>query len=463
MKRGNIMKKSKLIGLSITILIIMTMFISNASIVNAASFKDVEGYEFYAEAAENLSMRGILSGYSDGEFKPEKTITRAEMAKLVCVMQGDIVIKNIEVMKQYDYELPFEDVSPNHWARPYIRFASDCGVINGYVDGTFKPEKTVLYEEAVKMIVCALGFDREVVHYEDDWAKGYLGLAEGFGITNDCYFERGYGANRGNVAVMIYNAVKGMESAFHYTGDPVYFAPVEEDYEEENYKEDYKENYEEEYKKDDYEETYEEDYIEEIYKEEEPKAESYEESDYGIRGKGEYLLTFEKSEAGVIEGEAGYYKPGEKIKIKARAGKYSGFMSWTSDGGGEFYNVFKSETTFTMPASDVVIKASYIADYGNNGTDDSYESDRLDKYDGQNINLNKYVRLNMKMIGCGSYRDISGPYHPGQVVELSIGEGDEGIFLGWSSNDVDLPTPNSPSCKIVIPDHDVTVTATFSE
>jgi len=89
--------------------------------------------------------------------------------------------------------------------------------------------------------------------------------------------------------------------------------------------------------------------------------------------------------------------------------------------------------------------------------------DALDRYDGQNINLNKYVQLNMKMIGCGSYRDLSGPYHPGQGVELSIGAADEGIFMGWSSDDVDLPTPNSPRCKIVIPDHDVTVTATFSE
>ena len=205
------------------------------------------------------------------------------------------------------------------------------------------------------------------------------------------------------------------------------------------------------------EENYEDNKVEDVEEKYEP------DTDYGTRGEGEYLLAFESSNSGVILGDAGYYKPGEKITIKARSYKDFGFMSWSSDNGGEFYNVFKSETTFTMPANDVVISASYIVDYSNNGSDDSFDSDLLDRYDGQNINLNKYVQLKMRMVGCGSYRDLSGPYHPGQVVELTIGAGDEGIFLGWSSDDVDIPTPNSPSCKIVIPDHDVTVTATFSE
>jgi len=442
------MKKKKLVSLIITIAMVMTVFVSNVSVVNAASFKDVNGDEFYAEAAQELSMRGLLSGYDDGEFKPERTITRAEMAKLVCALKGDYAMQDAETMVYYEFELPFWDVDPNHWAMPYILYANVFEIINGYNDGTFKPEAPVTYEEAVKMIICAIGFDHMVFNYPEDWAKGYLEIAEHFGITKDCFCQRGQFANRGHVAVIMYNAVRGIDFGFSYVGG------VETDgYYEDNYYED--EFYEDEFYEDEF---YEDDYYEDDYYEDE----SYEEEYYGTRGPGEYLLTFEKSDMGVIYADAGYYKPGDKITIKALGDEDHRFMSWSSDNGGEFYNVFKYETTFTMPANDVVIEASYIADYGK-GSEESDDSDALDKYDGQNINLNKYVRLNMRMVGCGSYRDLSGPYHPGQVVELKIGPGDEDIFLGWSSDDVDLPTPSSPKCKIVIPDHDVTVTATFKD
>ena len=451
------MKKIKLIRLIISVVTIMSLLISNTSIVSASFFKDVNGHEFYAEAANELSMRGILSGYEDGEFKPGRTITRAEMAKLVCALKGDLAMQDAEEMVYNDFELPFWDIDLNHWAMPYILYASLYEIINGYSDASFKPESPVTYEEAVKMIVCTLGLEGEVFHYQNDWAKGYLDLADDFGITKDCYCERGWFANRGHVAVMMYNAVKFMEYGFSYPGN----LEVELDYQDGFYEDDY---YWDEYNNDEYyEDEYSNDeYYEDKYYKDEDNEEYYEEEDYGTRGSGEYLLTFEKSDVGEIEAEAGYYKPGDKISIKAFGDDDHRFMSWSSDGGGEFYNVFKNETTFTMPANDVVIEASYIADYGK-GSEESVNSDALDRYDGQNINLNKYVRLNMRMIGCGSYRDLSGPYHPGQVVELKIGAGDEDIFIGWSSDDVEIPTPDSPKCKIVIPDHDVTVTATFSE
>lgn len=425
------MKRTKLISLIVSIAMVCALVISSFTMVSAAVFTDVYGDEYYAEAAEELAMRGILSGYEDGTFRPGKAITRAEMAKLVCALRGEMAMQDAEDMVYKDFAQSFRDVDPNHWAMPYIIYASAIEIINGYSDGSFKPEAPVTFEEAVKMIVCASDLGDVVFNYPEDWAKGYIETAEEFGITRNCFCQRGWFANRSHVAVMLYNAARGIDYGFYYDIDS-----GSDDY------------YEEDYTNDDY---YEDDYEEE-----------YEEEDYGTRGKGEYLLTFEKSDAGTIYAEAGYYKPGDVITIKALGDDEHRFMSWSSDNGGEFYNVFKYQTTFTMPANDVVVSASYIMDFSNE-SEESQDMGKLDRYDGQNIDLNKYVRLTMKMVGCGSYRDLTGPYHPGQEVELKIGPGDEDIFLGWSSDDVYLPNPKSPRCTITIPDHDVTVTATFSE
>ena len=173
----------------------MAWLIGASSAVNAAYFADVDGHEYYAKAAEELANRGILSGYEDGTFKPGKSITRAEMAKLVCALRGDLAMQDAENMVYRDFALPFWDVDPDHWAMPYIIYASAFEIINGYSDGSFKHEAPVTFEEAVKMIVCASDLDYMVFNYPEDWAKGYIETAEYFGLTKDCPCQRGWFAN----------------------------------------------------------------------------------------------------------------------------------------------------------------------------------------------------------------------------------------------------------------------------
>ena len=45
-----------------------------------------------------------------------------------------------------------------HWAVPYVAYASNAGIINGYEDGTFRPTAPVSYGEVIKMIVCTMGY-----------------------------------------------------------------------------------------------------------------------------------------------------------------------------------------------------------------------------------------------------------------------------------------------------------------
>jgi len=169
---------------------------------NTSVFSDVDDSDYYAEAAIALAQIGILSGYPDGTFGADKTITRAEMAAIVCRMIDREADADDEKGKT-----DFDDVSANHWASGYINIATEEGIINGDGNGKFRPEDNVKYEEAIKMVVCALGYGEDVEINSNDWSKGYIGIAEENGISNDLKGEKGILSTRGEVALMVYNGM----------------------------------------------------------------------------------------------------------------------------------------------------------------------------------------------------------------------------------------------------------------
>lgn len=100
---------------------------------------DVNG-EWYSCAISTLTKIGILTGYADGTFLPNKDITRAEMATIIAKF-ADLT----------DEELTFTDIE-GHWVQDYIEHAAGNGWIAGYEDGTFKPESFINRAETVTMI-----------------------------------------------------------------------------------------------------------------------------------------------------------------------------------------------------------------------------------------------------------------------------------------------------------------------
>ena len=159
----------------------------------AMAYSDVEENTYVSEAVTVLSNLNILNGYEDGTFKPEATITRAEMAKIVCETLGYYSMGNDKT--------PFNDVEPKHWAAGYINTAAGLGIINGYGNGKFGPEDTVTYEQAVKMIVSALGYEPMAAN-KGGWPTGYTSVAANIGLT------KGMSSSvRGDIAVLIYNAL----------------------------------------------------------------------------------------------------------------------------------------------------------------------------------------------------------------------------------------------------------------
>ncbi len=189
----------------ISVLIILSLFTSILPLCTfAASFKDVKGTEYYATSASVLADKGILSGYTDGTFGADKYITRAEMATLICRMLGQKSIAKATTS--------FSDVKREHWASGFIKYAADNGIINGDGNGKFRPEDYVKYEEAIKLAVCAIDYDRCLMPSPFDWSAHYIEIAKANGITNNLRGSKGSNATRGDVAVMVYNAINAQNS-----------------------------------------------------------------------------------------------------------------------------------------------------------------------------------------------------------------------------------------------------------
>ncbi|MGB9812623.1 MAG: S-layer homology domain-containing protein [Thermovenabulum sp.] len=101
----------------------------------------------------------------------------------------------------------FKDVTSTHWASGYIQVASDLGIVKGYPDGTFKPEANVTYAEAITMIMRALGYEPKATAL-GGYPGGYLAVAAEKGVTDDVNVVSNLGATRGDVAKMINNALE---------------------------------------------------------------------------------------------------------------------------------------------------------------------------------------------------------------------------------------------------------------
>jgi hypothetical protein len=91
----------------------------------------------------NLSKKGVMSGYEYSQFKPEKSVTRAEAAKMVANALG---------LKSSSTTSKFKDVSTSFWGVNAINAVKEAGIITGYPDGTFKPNQEMTRDEIAELI-----------------------------------------------------------------------------------------------------------------------------------------------------------------------------------------------------------------------------------------------------------------------------------------------------------------------
>ncbi len=200
------MKNAKKI---LALILTAAMLLSFAPVIYAAnSFSDVTADNKYAEAITSLTSLDLLAGYTDGTFKPDNTITRSEFSAIITRVLG-----MADFVSDTDLSYVFSDMKnadgTNHWSSGCVKFAYDKGIISGMGDGTFAPDEPVTYEQAIKMVVCALNYSEDAVVSAGGWPTGYLKIASDIGLTkNATIMPTSSPASRGLVAQIIYNSLE---------------------------------------------------------------------------------------------------------------------------------------------------------------------------------------------------------------------------------------------------------------
>lgn len=176
---------------------------------NIKNFADVNTNDSYYDYIAKLGYINLFEGDDKGNFNPDKSLTRAECAALVCRMLG-----YKEEANNYKGQVVFNDVPGSHWASGYVYVASKLGIINGYGNGKFGPQDPVLYEQAIKMVLCAIEYNQPVLcasygiscpNDEIPYPQGYVQLAQRLGMYGEC--SQREQAPRKIIAELLYRAI----------------------------------------------------------------------------------------------------------------------------------------------------------------------------------------------------------------------------------------------------------------
>ena len=110
---------------------------------SGGAYPDVASGAWYCNAVTALSGVGVITGYPNGTFGPDNTITRAEFVAMAMRFAG---------VSGKTGSIGFPDVASTHWAAGYIAAAADGGYLSGYPDGTFGPDNQITRAEAVTIL-----------------------------------------------------------------------------------------------------------------------------------------------------------------------------------------------------------------------------------------------------------------------------------------------------------------------
>lgn len=190
------------------VLVATTVFIGTIPVM---AFSDVN-YDYpYSNAISFLETNGIIEGYEDGTYKPEALINRAEFLK--------IALGATAVKLDNNSSMGFSDTDESAWYAPYIRKAKAEGWVQGYPDGTFKPEQNINKVEALKILGEIQDWDRLALaevpkaSYKDTyrfiWYSPYVYFAKENGLlfeeTDYLYPDKQI--SRGYMAELVYRTI----------------------------------------------------------------------------------------------------------------------------------------------------------------------------------------------------------------------------------------------------------------
>ena len=136
-----------------------------------------------------MDVNGIISGYPDMSFKPDGTLNRAEMVKIMSLTYNKANPANLfeSVRSQYNIAC-FKDIVMNKWYTEYVCYAKAMDILQGYPDGYFRPDQPISRVEALKIVLGSMDITVETLgteppaNYFDDtdanaWYAPYIATA----------------------------------------------------------------------------------------------------------------------------------------------------------------------------------------------------------------------------------------------------------------------------------------------
>ena len=165
-----------------------------------ATYPDVADDAIQADAVKVLKDLGIMVGDENGNFNPDKVVTRAEMAVILCNITG--------AGEQTPVDSGFADATSAHWASGCIAYAKNAGWISGYSETQFGPDDTIKWEQAVKLIMATLKYEAFADKnggYPTGWVMA--GAEAGVTTAKGAAGAVGEDCTRAKIAMLVYNAL----------------------------------------------------------------------------------------------------------------------------------------------------------------------------------------------------------------------------------------------------------------
>lgn len=166
--------------------------------LNAAAFTDSSSIQ-HTQAVQALTELGVINGYPDGSFRPNRTLTRAEACAILTRMDNGTP----------SGRAPFRDVASDSWATGYINYCAGKGYVNGYGGGMFGPEDTLTGSAWSKMVLGLVGYDAEETGMTGtNWAVAVAEIADEEDLyANINNFNPDKAVSRDNACQIAYNGL----------------------------------------------------------------------------------------------------------------------------------------------------------------------------------------------------------------------------------------------------------------
>ncbi len=174
-----------------------------AAASTSSTFKDQSKIN-QTEAVNIVNLLGIMSGYDNGKFEPTKTVTRAEMAKILYVLAT-----GSDDASKYDaVSVPFWDIDYS-WAKNYIQYCYSAELLSGKGNGKFAPDDSVTAVETAKMLLVLSGYDSTHAGFSgSDWQSNVLRYASNAGLLENVTMSLTEPLTREFAAQLLANALE---------------------------------------------------------------------------------------------------------------------------------------------------------------------------------------------------------------------------------------------------------------